>query len=252
MKKLIVLWTTLLLLTAGMRATPAIADHDPALRQVAAEAEAIKCLTDDLRGGFRRQFNRSNVYQELMSTNNQINSVARRVRNTARSGSDIRRLLPDVESLSRGVDELAGLLRVAFYRSSRGVDNAILGFNDPINGMVSELAAKADSLRRLVGSASRTYDRQVYQGSGYGGYGYGGSGYGGQGYGPTTYGGTYYRNNTVPNNRSNNSMHPRSKPGNHFQNGNRPIGVYGPSGRGVEFGNGGVVLKLGGTQIRLK
>jgi hypothetical protein len=237
MKKLIVLWTTLLLLTAGMRASPAIADHDPALRQVAAEAEAIKCLTDDLRGGLRRQFNRSNVYQELMSTNNQINSVARRVRNTARSGSDIRRLLPDVESLSRGVDELAGLLREAFYRSSRGVDNAILGFNDPINGMVSELAAKADSLRRLVGSAARTYDRQVYQGSGYGGYGYGG---------------TYYRNNTVPYNRSNNSMHPRSKPGNHFQNGNRPIGVYGPSGRGVEFGNGGVVLKLGGTQIRLK
>ena len=217
MKKLIVLWTALLLLTVGLRATPANADHDSVMRQVANEAEAVKCLTDDLRGGLRRQFHHSSVYQEIMSVNNEINSAARRIRNSARSGSDTGRLPQDVECLTEHVYELAGLVREAKYRSNRGLDHPIIGCTDQVDEMISEMAARANLLRRFVGSSRGVAGRPAYPESGYGGYGT--TGYSAQGYGPTNYGGTYYRGN---------------------------------NGRGVEFNNGGVVLKLGGTQIRLK
>ena len=250
MKKLIVLWTALLLLTVGLRATPANADHDSVMRQVADESEALKCLTDELRGGLRRQFHHSSVYQEIMSVNNEINSAARSIRNSARSGSDTGRLPQDVEYLTEHVYELAGLVREAKHRSNRGFDQPIVGCTDQIDVMISGMAAKADFLARLIGSSRGMSGRPTYPGSGYGGYG--GTGYGTQGYGPTNYGGTYYRGNNAPSHGSNKLMDPRLITSNQYQNGNGQVGIYGANGRGVEFNNGGVVLKLGGAQIRLK
>ena len=250
MKRLIVLWTALLLLTVGVRATPANADHDSVMRQVADEADAVKCLTDDLRGGLRRQFHHSSFYQELMSVNNEINSAARRVRNSARSGSDTCRLPQDVGYLTEHVYQLAGLVREAKNRSNRGFDEPILGCAEYIDQMISEMAARADLLRRLVGSSRSVPGRPAYPESGYGGYG--ATGYGAQSYGPTNYGGTYYRGNNAPSHGSNKLMDPRLITSNQYPYGNGPVGIYGANGRGVEFNNGGVVLKLGGAQIRLK
>ena len=140
------------------------------------------------------------------------------------------------------------LVAEARFRAARGLDSPLADCTREVDAKLAAMRGKVKCIRNLA--TSLTAYRQPTR------YGSGGVGY----FDPTQYGGgyggTYYRNgessargyqNVIPGNGR--YSHTEQWSGGLSD---RPVGVYGPKGRGLEFANGGVVLNLGGASIRLK
>ncbi len=269
MKKAIVIWTLFLVVMGGFKASSIRADHHDCLCRIEEEAESVRCLADDIRIGFRRQFHCSAVVRQLQSTSNNIESAARRVRGLARSRGRACELRETVTCLSAHVIELESLINTAKMRAARGLD-APLGCTMEIDRMMATICAKTNSIMVLANTIDMgpvaPLPPDAY-GGGYpgtggnfgGGYGSGNLGYG-NGYrgGALNNGGGYYRE-ASPAPRYPTEAAPGALPGNGAmyapQNGgmmNPPVGFYGRRGNGIEMSNSGLVLKIGGVPIKLK
>lgn len=195
-------WGTWIL---GMLASGGLSARQPLdLCRIEAEADAIRCLADELRPELRDHFHCSCLFRELNAARNQVESAARRVRSTARSRNRVCDLPQDVACLSERVDELRCLVeRARGFRRDFGPLGLDRGCSRRIERILAEMCQRTSLLEALVNSGNFgghwEHDQGGNWGIGWGtrtsyfgptGLGY--SGPTGLGYsGPTTYGGTY-------------------------------------------------------------
>ena len=272
MRKAIVIWTLFLIVMGGFKASTIRADHRDCLCRIEEEAESVRCLADDIRVMFRRQFHCSAVVRQLQSTSNDVESAARRVRGLARSRGRACELREAISCLSGHVNDLESLVHTAKMRAARGLD-APLGCTMEIDRMLATICAKVHNIAALVNTMESGYlvpqipfgHSGVYSNTGFGnGYGgrysesYGGNYGGGNGYvGSWNNDGGYYRD-TLPAPRYTKEVAPGALPGTGVMYAPRnggvlspPAGLYGRRGNGIEMTNDGMVLKIGGVPIKL-
>lgn len=174
------------------------------LCRVEAEAEAIRCLADDLRPELRDHFHCSCIFRDLNRARNDVESAARRVRASARSRNRVRDLPQDVACLVEKVNELSCLVeRARGFRRDFGPRGLDRGCISRVERILAEMCHRATLLAALVSGPH-------FAGSLPGGFHPGGgsfaggcygdgwdSGWNGGGHsGPTNYNGTYFRTET--------------------------------------------------------
>ena len=188
------------------------------LCRIEAEADAIRCLADELRPELRDHFHCSCLFRELNAARNGVEQAARRVRSAARSRNRICDLPQEVACLSERVHELRCLVdRARGFRRDFGPLGLDLGCSSRVERILAEMCHRTALLEALVQSGQFGGNWGTGWGDpwgGGGGIGWGTGGWGtgtsypvpaysgptglgymgptGLGYsGPTTYGGTY-------------------------------------------------------------
>lgn len=193
----------------GVMAAGVLAARQPLdVCRVEAEAEAIRCLADELRPELRDHFHCSCIFRDLNRARNDVESAARRVRALARSRNRICDLPQEVACLVEKVNELNCLVERArgFRRDfgSRGLDR---GCASRVERILAEMCHRATMLDALVSGPylggihpSGGSFAGGYYGNGWdSGWNSGGTspwGFGGGYSGPTNYNGTYFRTET--------------------------------------------------------
>jgi hypothetical protein len=169
--------------------------------RIEAEADAIRCLADDLRPELRDHFHCSCLFRDLNRARNEVESAARRVRSAARSRARICDLPEEVACLAEKVNALQCLVdRARGLRADFGPRGLDPGCRSRVERILSEMCHRTHLLQALVGA--RPFGRSHFGGghiSGNWGSGWEPTWHREWGYredsfsGPTNYGGTYFR-----------------------------------------------------------
>ena len=183
------------------------------LCRIEAEADAIRCLADELRPELRDHFHCSCLFRELNAARNDVESAARRVRSMARSRNRVCDLPREVACLAEEVNELRCLVgRARGFRRDFGPRGLDLACGNRVERILSEMCHRTALLEALVtpghfgghwghgqgGNWGAGWGPDWGTGTSYSGpTGFGYSGPTSLGYsGPTTYGGTYLRSDS--------------------------------------------------------
>jgi uncharacterized membrane protein YgcG len=160
------------------------------LCRIEQEADAIRCLADELRPELRDHFHCSCVFRDLNRSRNDVETAARRVRSAARSRNRVCDLPSDVHCLVESVNRLQCLVdRARGYRQDFGPHGLDRGCVSRVERILAEMCHRATVLEAMVcgGQFGGGYYESGWSG---GDWGYGnGIGSGGFAPGPTSYGG---------------------------------------------------------------
>jgi len=121
------------------------------LCRVEQEADAIRCLADELRPELRDHFQCSCVFRDLNRARNEVESAARRVRSAARSRSRVCDLPSEVICLMESVNRLQCLVdRARGYRQEFGPLGLDRGCISRVERILAEMCHRATILEAMV------------------------------------------------------------------------------------------------------
>gem|GEM_PF-7113245 len=239
-------------------------------------AGQLECSMDELRDVFQDQFRDSGVYRELRSTAWDIRQGARQIERMARRNAAVCDIREAIENADRCLSRLHALVGEARYRAHTGIDPPLCGCTLHVD---AKIALARQSLAYLRGALlgpvivnPRTCGTVTSTGWNVGqpqipGYvvpqapvpGYPGSA---PGWSP----GNGSRNGNLPRGQYEETGRPLSgqghgsgpalvnpdfnRQGNFRSTAGQPVGIYGQRENGIEMGNNGVVLRIGGAAIR--
>jgi len=121
------------------------------LCRIEQEADAIRCLADELRPELRDHFHCSCIFRDLNRARNEVESAARRVRSAARSRSRVCDLPSEVTCLVESVNRLQCLVdRARGYRQDFGALGLDRGCISRVERILAEMCHRATILEALV------------------------------------------------------------------------------------------------------
>lgn len=159
------------------------------LCRIEQEADAIRCLADDLRPELRDHFHCSCVFRELNRARNDVERAARQVRSAARSRNRVCDLPGEVACLVEEVNRLQCLVdRARGYRQDFGPRGLDRGCISRVEAILAEMCHRATLLEAMV--CGRQFGGGYFESDWGGGQGWGSGGFGPEAIapGPISYG----------------------------------------------------------------
>jgi hypothetical protein len=254
-----------------MSASALFGDHEI----VAQHTENLECQMKDLRTSFYEQFYYSANYRELRSVAWDVRNDARSIERMTRRDSPICDLREQINDAYACVEKLRLLVAEARYRADNGLDRPLAGCTLHIDAKLAEARQTLDCISAVIFTpappvviATPVPGRSGWHATQRPGYQYNpgqqspyavpantypqgpsapawNPNYPGQ-YQPTLpRGNSFYEEIGPPITRQ--QFVPRSG-----TCGSPPAGVYGQRGNGIEMGNNGLVLRIGGAAIQIR
>ena len=160
------------------------------LCRIEQEADAIRCLADELRPELRDHFHCSCIFRDLNRVRNDVESAARRVRSAARSRNRVCDLPSEVNCLVESINRLQCLVdRARGYRQDFGPLGLDRGCVSRVERILAEMCHRVTVLEAMVcGGQFGGVSYEIGWSSGDWGYGIG-AGSGGFAPGPFNDGG---------------------------------------------------------------